>query len=72
MLVIDSERVEVVEVVLDIVPVVKLGTIFALAGKTYIKNSNKSFRIAHQSTVTDVVYCPVAVVPAPPAVIAIT
>jgi len=45
--VIDSERVEVVEVVLDIVPVVKFGTIFALAGKTYRRNSNKSFRMIH-------------------------
>ena len=62
----------VVLVVLDIVPVVKFGTMFALAGKAYIKNSNKSFRIAHQSTVTDVIYCPVAVVPAPPAVTEIT
>ena len=33
----------------DIVPVVKFGTIFALAGKAYIKNKNKSFRIAHLS-----------------------
>jgi len=47
LLVILSERVLVVFVVLDIVPVVKLGTKFALAGKTYRRNSNKSFRIAH-------------------------
>ena len=69
---IDSESVEVVEVVLDIVPVVKFGTIFALAGKTYKSNSNKSFRMIHQSTVNVVTYCPVAVVPADPAVRVIT
>ena len=45
--VIDSVIDVVVLVVLDIVPVVKFGTMFALAGKAYIKNSNKSFRIAH-------------------------
>ena len=60
---IDSGRVEVVEVVLDIVPVVKLGTKFALAGKTYKNNSNKSLCMIHQSTVTVVTYCPVALVP---------
>ena len=63
-----SDNVLVVFVVLDIVPVVKLGTMFALAGKTYRRNSNKTFRIIHQSTVNVVTYCPVAVVPAPPAV----
>ena len=43
----DSVIDVVVFVVLDIVPVVKFGTIFALAGKTYKRNSNKSFRMIH-------------------------
>ena len=67
-----SDNVLVVFVVLDIVPVVKFGTIFALAGKTYKRNSNKSLRMIHQSTVTVVTYCPVALVPCDPAVIVIT
>ena len=64
--------VVVVFVVDDIVPVVNDGTMFALAGKTYKENSNKNLFITHQSTVTEVTYCPVAVVPELPAVIVIT